>query len=272
MRIHLFVLASLGSLSVTGGSATLPPVQTTAVVEQPLRAVGPDAARRQSSPPVAETSYYADVIPAQSGDIGIDHVDPVPGYQFSAVKLVMSVAPGLYAAGQDITGAQATGGLGTLRHLSAHVSVRPLDGGGQPVEVKRGGPIVLATLEISPSEPSYGDRISNRQAAIGTAVSEVASEIRPAAGIYQAFQAAFHRRPPVTQVAYMTGPNAFGWRWYESPDATIEGLHFGTALLQVADAVKSVRITIEFVADWRAFGPWAKTFEFTYAVPRPPGS
>lgn len=243
-------------------------MQVAGVTETPLRAVGADAARRQASPPEAQTSYYANVLPAQS-DGTIDHVDSIPGYQFATIKLVVSVAPGIFAGSQDMSGGQAAGSLGALRHLNAHITVRPLDGNGQVIEPKRPGSVVLATLEISPSEPVFSDTVSNRQSAISTAVGDVTSVIRPLSGVLQAFQSSFHRRPATTQVSYMTGPNAFGWRWYESPGLTIEGLHYSTALLQVANEIKSLRITVDLVADWRAFGVWAKSFEFTYALTRP---
>src|SRR5262245_60752981 len=144
--IRLAVLSS--ALAVSVDAMTAPATQVAAVTEAPLRAIGNDAARRQASPPDAQTSYFANILPALSGDAGIDHIDPVPGYQFATLKLVMSVAPAIYAGSQDISGGQATGALGALRHLSAHITVKPIDGAGQVVEVKRTGPLVLATLEI----------------------------------------------------------------------------------------------------------------------------
>ena len=252
------------------GAASPPFTQVVGTTETPLRAVGPDAARRQSNPPEAQTSYFAHILPG-SGDANIDRVDSVAGYQFAVVKLIVSVAPAVFASSQDISGGQASGTLGALRHLNAHVTVRPLDTAGKVIEVKRAGPVTLATLEISPSEPALADRVSNTTAAISTAVNEVTSTIKPVSGILQAFQSSFHRRPAATQVAYMTDQNAFGWRWYEGPGTTIEGLHYSTALLQIASGIKSVRITVDLVADWRAFGAWSKSFEFTYALPGPPG-
>jgi hypothetical protein len=235
-----------------------------------LRAIGPDASRRQSNPPEAQTSYYANVLPALSGDGNLDRVDAVPGFQFAALKIVISVAPAIFAGSQDISGEQTTRSLGALKHLNSHVTVRPLDASGQIVQPKSSGAVTLATLEVSPSEPTYADRTSNTAAAISTAVNEATSAVKPVSGVIQAFQSSFHRRPATTQVSYMTGPTAFGWRWYESPDQTIEGLHYSYALLQIANEVKTLRITIDLIAEWRAFGLWSRSFEFTYSLAGPP--
>lgn len=245
--------------------------QVTGVSETPLRAVGSDAARRQSSPPATQTSYYANVLPAQSGDGSLDRIDAIPGFQFVTIKVIASVAPAVFAGPQDISGGQASGGLGALHHLTMHVTIRPLDTAGQPIALTRPDPIVLATLEISPSEPAFSDRVGNTAAAIATATTDVTTALKPISRILQSFQSSYHRRPAATQVSYMTGQNAFGWRWYESPGATIEGLHNANALLQISTDVKSVRVTVDLVADWRAFGLWSKSFDFTYVLPRPPG-
>jgi hypothetical protein len=276
MQLKLTRVAAVSSLIVGAIGASLPmSAQVGMTTASPLRAIGADAARRQANPPDAQTSYYANVLPAMSGDAGIDHVDAMPGYQFATLKLVMSVAPSIYASDQDISGGQASRVMGALRHLTAHVTVGPVDQDGHAVEIKPNGAITLSTLEISPSEPAFADHTTNRASEVSTAVDQaipIVGPIKPATTAITAFRSAYHRTPPATQVAYMTGSNAFGWRWYESPGAFIEGLHHGTVLLQIAESIKSVKISVELVADWRAFGAWARTFEFTYTLPHSGGN
>ncbi|HEX5071549.1 MAG TPA: hypothetical protein VFV78_15140 [Vicinamibacterales bacterium] len=268
---HVRILTGALMLAALGAAVRAEPEQGGGAQQPGLRAIGPDAAARQANPPEVQTAYYAGVMPARAGEDGTDSIDPVSGYQFSAIKLAFSVAPGVFAAIEDLSGRQTLSALGALKHLTAHVTVRPIDANGQVLEPKPSSPPVLTTLEISPSEPSYSDQMSNKAAIAQTAISDAAGAVKPMGGILQGFVAAYHRPPAVTQVAYVTGPNAFGWRWYESPGATIEGLHYATVLLQIGDAVKAVRLNVELVADWRAFGVWAKSFEFTYPVTRPPG-
>ena len=253
----LTITVSVALVVAVAASSPLP--QATTVTVSPLRAVGNDAERRQAHAPAAHTSYFANLLPAQPGDAGLDRFESLPGYQFAALRLATSVAPSAFAGTSDLSSAQTLGALGALRHLSTHITVTPIETGS------------LTILEISPSEASYGDRPGNKQAEISTAVGQVTPFVKPVASAVQSFQAAYHRQPPATQVAYMTGPNAFGWRWYETPGATIEGLHNGAALLQLSDNIKSLRVTVDLVADWRAFGVWARTFEFVYVLPRPPG-
>jgi hypothetical protein len=260
MALRTLPLSITGSLAVVVAMAASSPLpQVTTITVSPLRAVGNDAERRQAHAPAAHTSYFANLLPAQPGDAGLDRLETLPGYQFAALRLATSVAPSAFAGLDDLSSGQTSGALGALRHLSTHITVTAVEPGS------------LTILEISPSEASYADRAGNRQAEISAAVGQVTPFVKPVASAVQSFQAAYHRQPPATQVAYMTGPNAFGWRWYENPGTTIEGLHSGAALLQLADNIRSLRVTVDLVADWRAFGVWARTFEFVYALPRPPG-
>jgi len=240
--------------------------QVVSVVETPLRAYGADPEKRQATPPTAFTSYYVNILPALSGDANTDHIDTMPGFQFAAIRLVVSAGPSVFAGLSDFSGDRASSTLGALRHLNAHVTVRALDSAGQVIEPNAPGPLILATLEISPSEPTFATQGGNVSAGIGLATRQVESVIGPIGGLIQKFQSAFHRRPSASQVPYMTGPNAFGWRWYETADGPIEGLHASNALFQISSDIKSLRITVVVVADWRTFGVWAKTFEFTYAL------
>jgi hypothetical protein len=41
----------------------------------------------------------------------------------------------------------------------------------------------------------------------------------------------------------------------------------GIVLLQIMNDVKALRITVDLVADWRAFGLWGKSFTFTTVRP-----
>jgi hypothetical protein len=258
MALRTLRLAITGSLLLAVALAASPPApQGTTVTVSPLRAIGNDAERRQSHPPTAHTRYFANLLPAQPGESGLDRFDALPGYQFAAIRLATSVAPSVFSGIDDLSSGHTSGALGALRHLSAHVTVTPVEPGS------------LTILGISPSEPTYSDHTSNRQAEVSAAIGQVTPLVTPVSSAVQAFQAAYHRQPPATQVAYMTAANAFGWRWYESPGATIEGLHNGAALFQVDESVRTLKVTVDLVAHWRAFGVWAQTFDFVYTLPRP---
>lgn len=277
MMIRPFRMPGAAALIMLSLSIAPPAfAQVVTSVESPLRAYGAEPGRRAPNPPTAETSYYVTVLPADpdsSTEPEVERVASMPGFQFPAVRLVVSVAPMVFAGGLDTFQERASRALGAVRHLSVYVTVLALDGGGRVLNPTTPGPPPLLTLEIAPSEPAFADAnaIGNVSSALATASRELVGHIKPIGGLLQAFQSSFHRPPAATQVPYMTGPNAFGWRWYESFEHTIEGLHYVTALFQAANEAKSLRITVEVVANWRTFRAWGKTYEFVYALNTPIG-
>ena len=130
MALRTFTLTITGSLAVVVAMAASPPLpQVTTVTVSPLRAVGNDAERRQAQAPATHTSYFANLLPAQPGDGGLDRFESLPGYQFAALRLATSVAPSAFAGTSDLSSAQTLGALGALRHLSTHITVTPVETG-----------------------------------------------------------------------------------------------------------------------------------------------
>jgi hypothetical protein len=254
------------ALALAGLCAAAPaPAQVVSRVESPLRAS--DAARRGSPPPNAETVYYVTILPANPDAVkaSVDSVLATSGLRFPALRFVVSVAPMLIAADADESARQESRALGSLRHLDVRVTAVALDANGRAIEAVPGAEPV-ATLEIAPSEVSYAASGGNLASETSVAAQQLLGAVGPIGSVVKAFQAAFHRAPAPTQVAYLSGPNAFGWRWYESAGTTIEGLHYTAALFQVASVVKSLRMNVEVTANWSGLGAWTKSYEFVYDV------
>jgi len=239
--------------------------QVVSRVESPMRAN--DAGRQGSPPPNAETVYFVTILPANPDAVkaSVDSLLATSGLRFPALRFVVSVAPMRLADEADESARKESRALGMLRHLDLRVTTAALDSDGRAIEATAGA-VPLATLEIAPSEVSYASTAGKLSSEGSVAEQQLLGAIGPIGSVLKAFQAAFHRSPAPTQVAYLSGPNAFGWRWYQSADSTIEGLHYTAALFQVAPAVKSLRINVEVTADWHRFGVWSKSYEFVYAV------
>jgi hypothetical protein len=239
--------------------------QVVSRVESPLRAF--DVAKQASQPPHAETVYYVTILPANPDAIkpSVDSLLSVSNLRFPALRFVVSVAPMLFADEADESARKESQALGALRHLHVRVTTAALDADGRVIEAAPGAEPVT-TLEIAPSEISYSSSAGNLHSETSTMAQQLLGAIGPIGSVLKAFQAAFHRSPAPTQVAYLSGPNAFGWRWYQSPDGTIEGLHYTAALFQVAPEVKSLRLHVEVTANWHSFGVWIKSYEFVYLV------
>jgi hypothetical protein len=257
---------ALAAAGVTSPAAA----QVVSRVESPLRAA--DSQREGSKPPVAETSYYVMVLPASPSATtsAVESVAAVGDIRFPALRFVVSVSPTLLSGDADEPLGKESRALGALRHLHVRVTAVALDDKGLAIERAAPGAEPLTTLEIAPSEISYAASGGNLRSEASVAVSEILGAVGPIGGVLKAFQVAFHRAPPPTQIAYLSAPNAFGWRWYEAAGQSIEGLHYTAALFQVAPDVKSLRITVDVTAHWKAYGAWTKSYAFVFAVP--PGS
>jgi hypothetical protein len=68
------------------------------------------------------------------------------------------------------------------------------------------------------------------------------------------------------EIAYQSSDNEFGWTWYQSADAPIEGLHRCAALLEIPAKVAYLRVAVDLITDWRRFGAWKKLFDFQVPV------
>jgi hypothetical protein len=259
-RIAALALALAAACAAPTASA-----QVVSRVESPLRAF--DAARQGAPPPHAETVYYVTILPANPDAIkpSVDSLLAMSNLRFPALRFVVSVAPMLFADEADESARKESQVLGALRHLHVRVTTVALDADGRVIETAPGTE-PLTTLEIAPSEISYAGSAGNLRNEAGVAAQQLLGAVGPIGSVLKAFQAAFHRSPAPTQIAYLSGPNAFGWRWYQSTDSTIEGLHYAAALFQVAPEVRSLRINVDVTANWHAFGVWTKSYEFIYLV------
>jgi hypothetical protein len=127
-------------------------------------------------------------------------------------------------------------------------------------------PSVLV-LTIAPEDVAFAQNASSsRVAEIETGVQFASQFMGPLGGLVSAFQSSHKGPHHPTQIAYQSSDNEFGWTWYQSPDAPIEGLHRCAALLEVPGKVAYVHIAVDLITDWRRFGAWKKSFEFEIPV------
>lgn len=262
--------AAMALLLVTGAAQA----QVVSRTESPLRPFGKGATntdkRHTTAPPTDETAYFATILPANPD--GVSELAQArtiaTASLFPAVRFVVSVAPALFADEADLGSGKESRIVGSLRHLNVLVTAEALDADGHVLPAGNAGAPAVSVLEMKPAEDAFnGDSTSNTQSEIGTAANVALGAMGPIGGILQEFRSSFRRQPGPTQVAYVTAANAFGWRWYESAENPIEGLHYTAALFQTPKNAASLRITMEVTGNWRTFGAWTKTYDFIYRIP-----
>lgn len=201
---------------------------------------------------------------ADSGSTAQWQVPSVAGFQFPSVRLSISVAPQIFAADSDPSARSERSFGSDLMRLNAHVRADALDATGRPLVSSGSSTIVLM---ISPSEPvTFSPQITATQSEAKAAFDLALKHFGPVGAIAASFESAFRRPAGLGETAYQSAASEFGWIWYRSGTAPIDGIHGTAALFQVPASAASLRLSVDVITDWRRSGTWIKTYDLTVAL------
>ena len=251
-RAGAATLAATILLAIAAPSAQV--VRTTETPFRPFAASGESPSAKGPNPETFSQHYVTAALTGAgelSDSSGTVQVSSSPQFQFPSVRFTLSVAS-IAAAARGDSG---------LRRLHAHVRVQAANANGQPLD---GAPV--QTLAISPSERSSSAATSNAGSELKQAASMITSRLGHIGAVVTAFENAFHRSPHVTQMAYQSSADQFGWRWSRAATDPIDGLHYTSALLQVPAAAAALRLQVEIVSDWDHAGAWMKTYDLVLSL------
>jgi hypothetical protein len=144
-----------------------------------------------------------------------------------------------------------------LEEMELRFVLEPRDAQDRPIAA--GGSPALEVLGLYPfeSRASAGEppvtlvpRVSTILGAVGipSTLSGVVS------GLGLTFRSLLSPRFPPMGKAFMAGPDEFGWYLRSDKETTSEGLHYGTAFLQVRRAVARIRVHGTLATDWSGGG------------------
>jgi hypothetical protein len=223
--------------------------------------------------PTPFVRIYANVLPSTVGSTpdssgGGPVATDAAKYGYSALDFVFSVTARVLMTDQDESQRATVNALGELKRANAHVRAEALAADKKTVLASSRQDPALLTLVLSPSEIGYGDT-GSASAALSTAISAVGSYFGPVGPLIQTFMNSRQQKPSLAFFAYQSADNEFGWNWYASPNATVEGVHRTGALLQLRKGTAYVRLTVDLVTDWNRFGVWTKSYTFLAALPPP---
>lgn len=253
--------------------------QVVDVTEGPAQATDENRRAQQQSPldqpPFAR--LYVNVMPGQTTALSEDPNDgnapllELDNFHYTAFDVVISATSQLlYTDTRDSRRADIAA-LNELKRMTAHVR---LDGIAADkvtvVATSRHDPSV-STLHMSPSNMHFGKvaEPSALETTVTRAITEASHFLGPVGGLIETFVGARHHPAGPSFFSYQSADDEFGWNWYLSPETTVEGIHRGSALLQVREDVAYVRITIDLATDWSHHGLWTKPYSFLVAVPAP---
>jgi hypothetical protein len=260
----------MASLCVVKGRAQIVDVRSGALVpygrsENPAS----DTEKRPAEIQTPFANVYATVIPGQNAKLPDVVTSALSGaYAYPGFDLVFSVTSRMFGVAGD-EHVDAGRALHALRRLNAHVKVDAIGADGTSVLPSTTTRPSVMTLMITPSELSYAKE-GGPSEIFGT-LNAAASFMGPVGSLVQAFAGAHHSTPSPTQVAYQSEDNEFGWNWYDTSEASVEGIHRCAALLQIPKEAAYVQISIDIITDWKDGGLWTKRYTFVVAVgsPRP---
>jgi hypothetical protein len=145
-----------------------------------------------------------------------------------------------------------------LEEMEMRLVVESLDAGGRPLDPARGlRPEVLGLypFESRSAEREAPVRIAPRLTSILDAVEGVPPGLSGVlSGLGLTFASLLGPAFPTVHKAFMAGPDEFGWYVRSREDAPAEGLHYGTAFLQIHRKVAGIRVHGTLATDWAGGG------------------
>ena len=226
-------------------------------------------------PPFAR--LYVNVMPGQTTaltDVPKDGNAPLLAlekFHYAAFDVVISATSRLlYTDTRDSRRADIAA-LNELKRMTTHVRLDGIAADKVTVVASSRHDPSVSTLHMSPSNMRFGKvaEPSALEATATRAITEASHFLGPVGGLIETFVGARPHPAGPAFFSYQSADDEFGWNWYLSPETTVEGIHRGSALLQVREDVAYVRFTIDLATDWSRHGLWTKPYSFLVAVPAP---
>ena len=275
-QIHtLFATLCVGLLGAPATYAQV--VEVTEGSAQPTaEARGAPQQAPLDQPPFAR--LYVNVVPGQTtvlnetkSEDGIAPLLQLENFHYAAFDVVISATSRfLYADTRDSRRADIAA-LNQLKRMTAHVRLEGIAADKTTVVTNTRHDPSVFTLHMSPSNMRFGKvaEPSALEATVTRAVTDASRLLGPVGGLIETFLGARHHPAGPAFFSYQSADDEFGWNWYLSPETTVEGIHRGSALLQIRKDVPYVLVTINLATDWSHHGVWTKPYSFLVAVPAP---
>lgn len=254
--------------------------QVVEVAEGPAQpaaeARGAPLAAPLDQPPFAR--LYVNVVPGRTtalneakSEDGTAPLLPLDNFHYSAFDVLISATSLFLEADTRDSRRGDIAALNQLTRMTAHVSLEGIAADKTTVVTSARHDPSVFTLQMSPSNMRFGkvDAPSALEATVTRAVTDASRLLGPVGGLIETFVGARHHPAGPAFFSYQSADNEFGWNWYLSPETTVEGIHRGSALLQIRKDVPYVRVTISLATDWSHHGVWKKQYSFLVAVPAP---
>ena len=195
--------------------------------------------------------------------------------KFPSLNFTVSAAAKLIIEGSDEKG-KISGKVKAkteLRQMCLSVKIQGYDSRKRIVErvdERFGGEPVIA-LSIFPSDVQSGQ--SKKPGVVqrtADKVDAVSQHLGPLGGIARGVTAVFRTFFPgkdhISQIAYQSSSNSFGWIWRETENSPIEGIYKCMVLLRTHREVKYLMVKVDLITDWKRFGAWVKTYKYMIPV------